>query len=101
MFPASWPVDEAVTACLQLASVNHGSATWVSPVGHPSTQGLRGFAQSGHPDNVVCHSLALTYPLWVSTHIRLTCNGTFLDIITHLRSPADLQCCRLLVSYII
>lgn len=63
MFPASWSVDEAVRVCLQLASVNHGSTAWVSPVGHPRAQGLRGFAQSVHPDNVVCHPLAFTYPL--------------------------------------
>lgn len=42
MFPVSWPVDEAVSACLQLAGVNHGSAARVSPVGHRSAPGLEG-----------------------------------------------------------
>lgn len=49
MFPASWPVDEAVRACRQLVSVNHGSAAWVSPVGHPSAQGLRGICTVWSP----------------------------------------------------
>lgn len=68
MFPASLPVDEAVRACLQAVGVNHRSATRVSPVGHPSAQGLVGFTQSGHPDNVVCHLLALISSQVLHTH---------------------------------
>lgn len=42
MFLSSLTASSAGRACLQLASVNHGSATWVSPVRHWSAAGLGG-----------------------------------------------------------
>lgn len=42
MFLSSLTASSAGRACLQLASVNHGSATWVSPVRHWSAPGLGG-----------------------------------------------------------
>lgn len=81
MFPASWPVVEAVRASLQLASVNRGSAARVSPVGHPCAQWLRGFAQSGLPDYVVCHPLAR-----LELFAHTSCEFGFLDVLKHFNT---------------
>lgn len=100
-FPASWPVVEAVRACLQLASVNHGSAAWCITCRTSLCSGTQGLCTVWSPRQCsLSPASSHISSVAIHTHITPTCTCGFLDIVTHFNTSADVWFCGLPASFI-